>query len=45
VTEGAPKLETPTVEMFDFKAKFAETKASAKVRSFAVGNKDNESVK
>ncbi|XP_064631573.1 dynactin subunit 1-like isoform X2 [Lineus longissimus] len=30
VTEGAPKLETPTVEMFDFKAKFAETKASAK---------------
>ncbi len=31
-TETTPKAETPQIEMFDFKAKFAETKAHAKVR-------------
>jgi hypothetical protein len=30
--ESETKAETPTIELFDFKAKFAETKAFAKVR-------------
>jgi dynactin 1 len=29
--ESETKAETPTIELFDFKAKFAETKAFAKV--------------
>ncbi len=28
---GTTKAETPQIEMFDFKSKFAETKAHAKV--------------
>ena len=30
------KMETPTIEMFDFKSKFAETKAHAKVKNISV---------
>ena len=29
-SEGTKSQPTPTIEMFDFKAKFAETKATAK---------------
>ena len=31
--ESETKAETPTIELFDFKAKFAETKAFAKVNN------------
>lgn len=32
--ESESKAETPTIELFDFKAKFAETKAFAKASHY-----------